>query len=316
MSSALIKPDIIARLESVKPRLAMRSGLVAAIRSYFQGNGFLEVDTPLVIDAPAPEEYIEAPTGGGGFLRTSPELQMKCMLAAGYDKIFQLGPCFRKNEFGRQHRPEFTMLEWYESGVDYMRLAEFTESMLRAVCQNLTGGTTVTFREQEIDFSKKWNYITVAEAFLSYAGVDMNQALADDSFDELMVVKIEPELGKSVPTFLMDYPSERAALSRRKASEPAVSERWELYIAGLELANAFSELTDLPEQRSRFEHSRRERAATGYTDYPWPVDFFAALDYGMPESAGCALGVDRLAMVFTGAEDIAEVTFPASERLN
>ena len=276
-----IKPDIIRQLEVARPRLTIRAGLISAIRAFFSANGFLELNTPVVIKAPAPEEYIEAPPGGGGFLRSSPELEMKCMLAAGYEKIFQIGACFRQGEYGRKHRPEFTMLEWYECGADYMDLAHFTENMLCSVAQTLLGGASLQFNGYSVNLTGGWEYLSVSEAFRKYAGTDMHEALSNDSFDELMVLEIEPRLGIEKPVFLMDYPAERAALSRLKPGNEKVAERWELYIGGLELANAFSELTDPGEQRRRFAASRAWRAAEGYAEYPPNDDFFAALDSGV-----------------------------------
>ncbi|MBN2643170.1 MAG: EF-P lysine aminoacylase GenX [Victivallales bacterium] len=308
-----IKPDIIRRLEAVRPRLAIRAGLISTIRAFFSANGFLELNTPVVIKAPAPEEYIEAPPGGGGFLRSSPELEMKCMLAAGYEKIFQIGACFRQGEYGRKHRPEFTMLEWYECGAGYMDLARFTENMLCSVAHTLCGGSSLQFNGHNVNLTGAWEYLSVGDAFNKYAGTDMYEALKNDSFDELMVLEIEPRLGLDRPVFLFDYPAERAALARLKPDNENVAERWELYVGGLELANAFSELTCREEQRRRFAASRTWRAAEGYAEYPQNDDFFAALDYGIPESSGCALGIDRLAMVFCDADDISEVTFPVDQ---
>jgi lysyl-tRNA synthetase class 2 len=308
-----IKPDIIRQLEAARPRLTIRAGLISAIRAFFSANGFLELNTPVVIKAPAPEEYIEAPPGGGGFLRSSPELEMKCMLAAGYEKIFQIGACFRQGEYGRKHRPEFTMLEWYESGAGYMDLARFAENMLCSVAQTLHGDANLQFNGHSVELTGGWEYLSVGDAFNKYAGIDMYSALQNDSFDELMVLEIEPRLGLDRPVFLFDYPAERAALSRLKPCNKRVAERWELYIGGLELANAFSELIDPEEQRRRFAASRAWRAAEGYAEYPESNDFFAALDHGIPESSGCALGIDRLAMVFCDANDISEVTFPIDQ---
>jgi len=310
MPNALPKPDIIVQLEELKPRLAARAGLISALRRYFDAAGFLESSTPLIIPAPAPEEYIEAPAVTGGFLRTSPELQMKAMLAAGYDRIYQIGPCFREGEYGRRHRPEFTMLEWYQAQADYNDLAEFTRGMLIVAARELNGTTVVERLGRKIDFAAEWQFITVREAYRRFADADADQALTDDSFDVLMVDKIEPQLGWGAPTILMDYPAERGSLSRRKPSDPTVAERWELYLGGLEIANAYSELLDPAEQRARFALSAAGRRVYGGKEYPETQEFYSVLDYGLPECSGCALGVDRLVMVMTGVNDIADVTFP------
>lgn len=304
------KPEIILRLESLKPRLEARAGVLAAIREFFSGRGFLETGTPVLISAPAPEEYIESPSSGVAFLRSSPELEMKCMVSAGYKRIFQLGSCFRAGEYGSRHRPEFTMLEWYEAGVDYMSLAAFTREMLIHLCRRLHGGTSLSFRGAEVLIDGEWEMISVREAYLKYAGMSMEEALAGDVFDELMVCRIEPRLGNGRPSILYDYPAERASLSRLKAGDSALAERWELYIGGLELANAYSELIDPEVQEQRFRQAAAKRREQGGADYPWPGEFFEVLRHGLPECAGCALGVDRLVMVMTDAADIGEVLFP------
>ncbi|MDD3118540.1 MAG: hypothetical protein PHQ27_05140 [Victivallales bacterium] len=304
------KPELIARLEELKPRLTLRAGLIAALRRFYADHGFLETETPVLIPAPAPEEYIEAPAAVGGFLRSSPELEMKCLLAAGYDRIFQLGPCFRRDEYGRRHRPEFTMLEWYQSGADYLVLAEFTRAMLIFAARQVLGRTTLSWRGRTIELDTPWQYLSVRDAYRDYAGVAVETALAADSFDELMVTKIEPQLGWGRPTLLLDYPACRSSLARLKASDPTVAERWELYLGGLEIANAFSELTAAGEQRERFRQARENRRRDGGQDYPEASDFLTMLDYGLPESSGCALGVDRLAMVWAAVDDIGEITYP------
>lgn len=286
------KPDQLQRLSELQARLVQRAGLFSHVRRYFEEHGFIHVETPVRIAAPAPEEFIEAPPSGRRFLRCSPELEMKRLICAGFEKIYQIGPCFRQDESGSRHREEFTMLEWYEAGADYLDLMEFTAAMIRSV---------IPLPSEKI---------TVDDAYLKYAGMTTAQAMTEGIFDELMVGKIEPELGRGCMTFLTDYPASRASLARLKPDDPSVAERWELYIGGLELANAYSELTDAAVQRRRFAAERAARIASGMADYPEPVEFLEALEHGMPECAGCALGMDRLAMVFTHASDIGQVTFP------
>ena len=264
------------------------------MREFFYAAGFIEVETPIKIHAPAPEEYIESVQSEGDFLRTSPELAMKVLLSQGCEKIFQIGSCFRANEHGRKHLEEFTMLEFYAVKWDYRQLAEFTAAMLKSAA-----GNNPVFSSHD--------FITVDEAFRRYAGVSAFEADADDSFDELMVTKVEPNLGTEGLTFLMDYPASRASLSRLSAANPKVAERWELYRNGLELANAFGELTDGVEQRKRFEAANKFRAANNMHAYPEPVEFYAALDKGLPESSGCAIGVDRLLMLLCNENDIRNV---------
>ena len=274
--------------------LAQRSEFLRAMREFFYAAGFIEVETPVKIHAPAPEEYIESVQSENDFLRTSPELAMKVLLSQGCEKIFQIGSCFRANEKGRKHLEEFTMLEFYAAGWDYRKLAEFTAAMLKSAA-----GNNPVFSSHD--------FITVDEAFRRYAGVSAFEADKDDTFDELMVTKVEPNLGLEGLTFLMDYPASRASLSRISARDPKVAERWELYRNGLELANAFGELTDGTEQRRRFEAANKFRAANKMHTYPEPVEFYAALERGLPESSGCAIGVDRLLMLLCSTDDIRDV---------
>lgn len=288
--------------------LKTRSALLRALREAFYFEEFLEVSTAVKIPAPAPEEYIESVPCAGGFLRTSPELAMKRMLCAGMERIFQFGAAFRAEELGRKHREEFTILEYYAVEWDYRQLAEFTARMIRKAALELFGKTQIIYQGDEIDLGKH-RFITVDEAFRKYAGVSAFEADANGSFDELMVLKVEPELGKDAPEFLIDYPAARASLSRLSAADKRVAERWELYIRGIELGNAFGELTDAAEQRRRFESALKFRAEQGMLAYPEATDFLEALEKGMPESSGCAIGFDRLCMVFCDTGDIADVIF-------
>lgn len=200
------------------------------------------------------------------------------------------------------------MLEWYEVGVDYRRLLEFATEMLRDVARKISGSYKINFRGLEIDLGAEPELITVNDAYLKYAGITSAEALKRDIFDEVMTEQIEPELGNGRMTFLLDYPACRASLARLKSGSCDVAERWELYIAGLELANAYSELTDAKVQRQRFKVEAGARANRGMNLYPEPTEFLKALEYGLPECSGCALGMDRLAMVFSNTTDIAEVT--------
>ncbi|MDD2478706.1 MAG: EF-P lysine aminoacylase EpmA [Victivallaceae bacterium] len=308
MLNVFPKPKRLQTLGNIQARLAMRAGLFSHIRSFFERNNFVAIETPIRIKAPAPEEFIEAPRSGEYFLRCSPELEMKQLLCAGFERIYQIGACFRENERGKSHREEFTMLEWYEVGVDYCRLLEFTTAMLRDVSLKISGTDKINFRGIKIDLGAEPEIITVNDAYLKYAKISSAEALRRDIFDEVMDELIEPELGQGRMTFLLDYPACRASLARLKPDSCDVAERWELYIGGLELANAYSELTDAKIQRSRFAAEAAARTNTGMNLYPEPTEFLEALDYGLPECSGCALGMDRLAMVFSNATDISEVT--------
>ena len=271
--------------------LSERARVLREIRAFFDARGFTEVETPVRMPAPAPEPHIDCPPSGDWFLRASPELQMKKLLAAGMERIYQIGPCFRAGEKGSRHNPEFTMLEWYRANADYSDIARDAEELVAEVLW--PRGRAALPR------------MTVREAYLRWAGWDPVEAWDQDRFDFDMATKIEPNLPKG-PLFLMDYPAPAASLARLKADDPRVAERWELYVDGLELANAFTELTDPVEQRRRFENARAERRALGEADYPLDEEFLDALAR-MPPSGGVALGVDRLVMLACGVRDIADV---------
>ena len=296
-----------------KANLTRRSELLRALRDAFYADGFIEVATEVKIPVPAPEEYIESVPCQGEFLRTSPELAMKQLLCGGMEKIFQIGPAFRAEERGRKHREEFTILEYYAGNWNYRELAAFTAKMLLDACQKLFNTGVINYQGQKIDFQNP-SFITVDEAFRRYAGVSAFDADKDGSFDELMVLKVEPELGKNNPEFLIDYPASRASLSRLSPLDSRVAERWELYINGIELGNAFGELTDAAEQRRRFSEALEFRKNAGMLPYPEAEEFLNALEQGMPESSGCAIGFDRLAMIFCNAYDIEEVIFEAKRK--
>ena len=271
--------------------ISERARVLRAIRAFFDARGFTEVETPVRIPAPAPEPHIDCPPSGDWFLRASPELQMKKLLAAGMERIYQIGPCFRAGEKGSRHSPEFTMLEWYRSNADYSHIAHDAEELLGEVlCPRRSAALP---------------RITVRDAYLRWAGWDPLETWDQDRFDFDMATKIEPNLPEG-PLLLMDYPAPAASLARLRADDPRVAERWELYVDGLELANAFTELTDPVEQRRRFELAREERRALGEADYPLDEEFLDALAR-MPPSGGVALGVDRLVMLACGASSIADV---------
>lgn len=284
-----------------KKFLEVRSRLLMSIRTFFHDHSFMEVDTPIRIPAPALEDYIDAVSSADQFLRTSPELHMKRVISAGYEKIYQIGPCFRKGEFGQRHRTEFTMLEWYEVNTDYMGILQFTESMVKEASQKLA--------IRESYFQQEWDQLTVAEAFQKYAGCDVNEVISSGKFEEVLCFEVEPYLGKEKPLFLIDYPASMAALSRKKKDDPMLAERWELYMDGLEIANAYSELTDPIEQRLRFEETAKLRAKDGREVYPADTEFLDALDDGLPECGGIAVGIDRLCMAFCEVDDIENVVF-------
>jgi elongation factor P--(R)-beta-lysine ligase len=295
-----------SRNRNFSSHLWARAGVIQAIRSFFVERDFLEVETPLLISAPAPEPHIDAIATADRFLHTSPELCMKQLLAAGFPRIFQVGKCFREGERGRIHLPEFTLLEWYEAGIDYKALMETCEALIRWIARKQGRGDSLRYRGSEIGIEPPWERLSVEEAFARYASVSLEKALGAGLFDEVMVRDLEPRLGHSKPVFLYDYPASLAALARLKGNDPRVAERFELYLGGLEIANAFSELTDVREQRNRFEKDAEDRRLRGKRVYPVPERFLASLE-GMPDAAGIALGVDRLVMVFTDTTEIDQV---------
>ena len=294
--------------------LDMRSRLISSIRHFFIQQDFLEVETPLRIPAPAPEEHIEAIPSGNWFLQTSPELCMKRLLAAGYPRIFQISKCFRAAERGSRHLPEFTMLEWYVAQFDYCQLMDQCEAMLINAFKEMGHEQGIVWQNKKINFAARWERITVAEAFSKYAQISCQEALHQDKFDEIMVEYIEPRLGIDRPTFIYDYPAKLAALAKIKNSDPTVDERFELYIGGLELANGFSELTDAREQRQRFEEASEARALKKWAHYPMPAKFLNSLET-LPPCAGIALGIDRLAMILADKATIDDVVAFTPETL-
>ena len=288
--------------------LRERAKIVQAIRRFFDEREFVEVETAVRIPAPAPEEHIDCPpVVGGGYLRASPELQMKKLLAAGMDKIYQIGPCFREGERGSRHNPEFTMIEWYRRGANYLDIKRDLESLLEGLvvadCRSgRAEGENILLR--------------VRDAYLRYAGWDPWEGDWDqDRFDFDMATKIEPaikELGGGV--FLMDYPPQAASLAKLTTTRPTANnsrpttyaERWEFYWDGMELANCFTELCDRDEQKLRFEKAKEARKLLKEADYPIDSEFIDCLPK-IENAAGVALGIDRLVMVLTKMKEISAV---------
>jgi lysyl-tRNA synthetase class 2 len=296
------------------PNLRLRASVIRAVRQFFAENDYLEVETPIRIPAPAPEAYIDAQPSGSWFLQTSPELCMKGLLAAGYPRIFQICKCFRRNEKGRRHLPELTLLEWYTAGADYSDMMTQCEALLTEVADSIGHRDGLCYQGRRIDLSLPWPCMTVAEAFERLAGVSVEQAMEEDRFEEVLALEIEPRLGGEKPLFLYDYPAACGALARLKPSNRQLAERFELYIGGLELCNAFTELNDANEQRARFDAESESRRQAGLTVYPMPERFLEALK-DMPDAAGNALGIDRLVMLFADTTEIDDVVAFTPEEL-
>jgi lysyl-tRNA synthetase class 2 len=317
MSQAWEPERLAARLPFLRRRGLMRAG----IRAFFEARGYMEVETPYAVPAPGEEVHVPAfgLTPPGRYLNTSPEFAMKKLLAGNAGKIFQLARVWRNEPPSNTHAPEFSILEWYRPGAGIADLMDEVELLLRVILPPSVTWQGITASLDTFD------RISVAEAFTRYAGVDI-LATADDAtalaaaagtvlrasetwedlFFRLLLERVEPHLGRDHPTFLTHWPAEQAALARRDPADPRVAERFELYCCGLELGNAFVELTDATEQRSRFEADRARRHALYGADWEMDEDFLAAVAQ-MPECAGIAMGFDRLVMLATGANRINDV---------
>jgi lysyl-tRNA synthetase class 2 len=278
-------------------------------RAFFTERGFLEVATPLRVPAPGVDFHVDAIAAGGQYLITSPELAMKRLLVGGMPRIFQLARVARADEQGPLHAAEFTMLEWYRAFADLEQVLADTEQLVRQVVQSLAGGDEVfVLGSRKVDVGKPFQRLTVREAFAKYAGIDDAAGLAasdEDRYFELLVSRVEPALATCAqPVFLTHYPISQAALSRPHPSDPTVAERAELYFGGVELCNAYGELTDAVEQRRRMQQEAERRQALQRPVYALDEPFLASLVEGMPPSAGNALGFDRLVMVATNRSTI------------
>lgn len=300
---------------SLAKNLQLRANVLDTIRSFFNQAGYLEVETPVRIPVPAPEIHIEAVASEAWFLHTSPELCMKRLLAAGHERIFQICRCFRHSERGRLHLPEMTLLEWYTAHEDYFHMMDQCQALIQFVVKKINGSHLLVYQDQTIDVGGEWLRITVQELFQQAAHITVEQALAEDQFDEIMVTRLEPYLATlNRPVIVYEYPAQCAALARLSPNNPAVAERFELYIAGIELCNAFGELVDPTEQRKRFEAENEERRQLGKKHYALPESFLQDLEK-MPSATGTALGVDRLAMMLANTDQIDDVVAFVPESL-
>ena len=333
------RPD---RFAARRGRLGQRGRILGAVRSFFAAHGYVEVDTPALQVSPGLEPHLRAfktlfhdphDRAAQRYLHTSPEFAMKKLLVAGMPRIWQLAHVFRDGERSATHHPEFTMLEWYRLGATYRDLMDECTALIRT-CQDAADAQAFTWRGHTADALRPWQRLSVAEAFEEHCSIDLLATAPDplapnlerlaaaaghlgiaphagDDWEALyfriFLERIEPVLGRGAPTILYNYPLSMAALSRRNPADPRLAERFEVYVCGLELANAFGELTDAAEQRRRFIADQAKKQALYGETYPIDEDFLAALEHGLPECAGVALGFDRLVMLATGAEDIEDV---------
>jgi lysyl-tRNA synthetase class 2 len=323
-------------------RLRLRHRVLRALRDWLDREGFIEVDTPVLVPAPSPEPQFAPFRVGGEYLITSPEFQLKRLLVGGFEKIYRLGPAFRSGEVGRLHNPEFTLLEWYRVGEGLEAMARDLESLLGATlplaeARDAEGRLLVPpdpFHAGELgsvalDCRAPFPRRSVAALFREHLGMAIEDAgdapafreaarraglpgaeeLAGDFEQAFFALwnRFEPRLGREAPLLVMDWPAPLASLARLKPGDPRVAERMEWIVAGIELANGFAELTDPEEQRQRFEQDRALRRARGLPEVPLDERFLGALEEGMPPAAGMALGVDRLVMLLAGARSLAEV---------
>ena len=316
-----------------RPFLIGRNRIAAALRRHFEATGFVEVEPAALQVSPGNETHLHAfatdLVGPGGerlrrYLHTSPEFAMKKLLSAGERKIVSFARVFRNREAGPLHAPEFTMVEWYRAGEPYEAVMADSLALLREAA-TAAGREVLSWRGLAADPFAEAERITVAEAFARFAGIDLparegdrdglaadavargHRVAADDTwsdiFSRVLVAAVEPKLGLGRPAILCEYPASEAALARSKPGDPAVAERFELYVLGVELANGFAELTDPAEQRRRFAADMDEKARIYGERYAIDEDFLAALAH-MPAASGVALGFDRLVMLATGAPHI------------
>ncbi|MDC0743438.1 EF-P lysine aminoacylase EpmA [Polyangium mundeleinium] len=320
--------------------LRARAEALAEVRSFFVRRGFLEVETPSMVPCPGLDLHLDAfgvgfgaqdaegdpkpralttgaPEGRPLWLITSPEYQMKRLLAGGVPRCFQLARCYRRGEIGSRHNPEFTMLEWYRAFAPMDAVVADTEELVRSVVSKLAGTRVIEVEGTRVDLSAPFERISVGEAFARYAGTSADEAITmasedEDRFFRLLVEHVEPSLARlGRPVFLVEYPAPFASLARLCPADPRVAERFELYVGSVEVCNGFGELTDPVEQRARFERDQAQRRAEGKPVYPIDERFLAALAEGMPPAAGNALGIDRLVALGLGARAIGDVTaFP------
>jgi elongation factor P--(R)-beta-lysine ligase len=317
-------------------KLRARATALAKVRDVFATRGFLEVETPLLVPSPGLEIHLDAVRAGDGYLITSPEYQMKRLLAAGFEKIFQVCKCFRANERGAHHAGEFTMIEWYRAFAGIDAIVDDTEQLVAAVVRAVSGVPVAKVGERDIDVRPPWRRMTVRAAMREWAGLEVDGAEPaaelvravraagievadgtawDDAFFAAFLARVEPAIAALDHAIILeDWPAPLAALARRKPDDPKTALRFEAYVGGIELANAFDELTDADEQRARFGDDQRVRRERGKSVYPLDERLLAALAEGLPASAGIALGFDRLVMLATGATSINDVlTFSADE---
>ena len=334
-----------APFERRRRNLERRAGMVGELRRFFSARGYAEVETPALQVSPGLERHLAAfetalASPGGDlrrmFLHTSPEFAMKKLLVAGMDRIWQLARVFRDGERSWKHHPEFSMLEWYRTGAGWRDIAAEAAELVRALA-----GPALSRGGADCDLAAPWRFMTVADAFREHAGVELGDTVDDprrpspgrlrraagaigvradggdsweDVFFRIFLERIEPHLGRDVPVVLHSWPVSMAAMARPSPGDPSVAERFEIFVCGIELANGYGELTDAAEHRRRFAETAEWRRREGRAEWPADDELLRAVEAGMPDCAGVAMGFDRLVMLATGAARIEDVLWaPVAE---
>jgi lysyl-tRNA synthetase class 2 len=328
--------------EETRAVFRMRSRIVQSIREFMTGKGFLEVETPMMQPIPGGANAKPFKTHHNAldmelFLRVAPELYLKRLVVGGFEKVFEINRNFRNEGISTKHNPEFTMLEFYEAYRDYRYLMDLTEEMLRAVAQEALGSLQLRYGEHTIDLARPFGRLSVLDAIrkfhpeipapdlatregvigvLKKRGIDFGQhAKAGIGALQLHLFEETCEAQLIQPTFITDYAAEVSPLARRSDADPELTDRFELYIAGREIANGFSELNDPEDQAERFEEQAKAKAAGNEESMYYDADYVRALEYGLPPTAGEGVGIDRLVMLFTGSPSIRDVLlFPHLRR--
>jgi lysyl-tRNA synthetase class 2 len=315
----------------VKEVVRTRSKIVNGLREFLSAKGFLEVETPMMQAIPGgatakPFRTYHHALDRDLYLRIAPELYLKRLLVGGFERVFEINRNFRNEGISTQHNPEFTMLEFYQAYATFHDLMALTEQMISSLAARITGGYKIPYGDGEVDLTPPWEKITVRDALLKYGAIDVEQiddrnsvfiralemGLAvdkEDSLGKLWMSLFDEVVEEKLwgPVFVCNYPVEVSPLARRNDQDPTVTDRFELYICGREMANAFTELTDPVDQRSRFEEQARARASGDEEAHFLDEDFLRALEYGMPPAAGEGIGVDRLVMLLTNSHSIRDV---------
>lgn len=322
--------DLLAN-EEVRQTFAQRSRIITAIRAFLDGRGFLEVETPILQPlyggaAARPFETYHHALGQKMFLRISDELYLKRLIVGGWPRVYEIGKDFRNEGLSTEHNPEFTQMECYQAFADYHDMMELAEQLISSVARTVLGRTEITYRGEQIELAPPWRRVTLGEAILERTGLDIEEHRTKESLEAAarrlgLRLAPQPTWGKAVdkllsefvqpaliqPTFVLDYPVELSPLAKRKAARPSLAERFELFIGGLELGNAFSELNDPLDQAARFQQQEEQRRLGDEEAQLLDEDFLISLEHGMPPTGGLGIGLDRLVMLFTGAQSIRDV---------